>query len=238
LIHKHIPKREQHAHGHSHAHTHVRVTPISRQHAKTLEKLQYLCYPTLTDEEIFSAEKYLHHIQIFPEGQVVALSDVEGRPTPVGAASAFRTNPDFFEHDHTFEEAIAGGWLSHHKPHGEWLYGVDIMVHPEFRGRGIGSALYKARWELVRRLNLRGMVAGGMMPGYQHYKKHMTVEQFVHAVSIGKAYCPTLSMQLKNGFKIRRILYNHITDPRANNCAALIVRENPDYRPGAVITAH
>lgn len=227
MIHKHIPKRERPAH------THVRVTPINKHHARELEKLQHLCYPMLTDDEIFSAEKYLHHVQIFPEGQVVALVD----QIPVGSASGFRTTPDFFENDHTFQEAIADGWLSHHQPHGEWLYGVDIMVHPDYRGQGIGSRLYKARWEVVRRLNLRGMVAGGMMPGYQHYKKYMSPEQFVHAVSIGKVYCPTLSMQLKNGFKIQRVLYNHITDPRANDCAALIVRENPEYRPGAVVTA-
>jgi len=225
LIHKRIPKREQ---------RNFRVTQISRSYAKSLEKLQYLCYPTLTDAEIFSAEKYLHHIQIFPEGQVVAVTDEAGKPTPVGAASAFCTTPDFFEHDHTFEEAIAGGWLSHHNPHGEWLYGVDMMVHPDYRGQGIGGVLYKARWGMVKRLNLRGMVAGGMMPGYENYKHYMTPEEFAHAVAAGKAYCPTLSMQLKNGFKVRRILYNHITDPRSNDCAALIVRENPEYRPGAV----
>ncbi len=226
MIHKRIPKRERHLN--------VRVTPIEKKHARSLEKLQYLCYPTLTDAEIFSAEKYLHHVQIFPEGQVVALTDVDGQLTPVGSASAFRTNPDFFEHDHTFEEAIDGGWLSNHNPHGDWLYGVDIMVHPDFRGQGVGSVLYKARWDMVRRLNLRGMVAGGMMPGYQHYKHHLSPEEFVRAVAAGKAYCPTLSMQLKNGFKVRRILRNHITDPRSNDCAALIVRENPEYRPGAV----
>lgn len=223
-MHKHIPKRERH----------VRVTPINRSYARALEKLQYLCYPTLTDAEIFSAEKYLHHIQIFPEGQVVAVADVAGQTTPVGAASAFRTTSDFFEHNHSFEEAIAGGWLLNHNPRGEWLYGVDMMVHPDYRGQGIGGTLYKARWDMVRRLNLRGMVAGGMMPGYQNYKHQMSPEEFVRAVAAGKAYCPTLSMQLKNGFKVRRILYNHITDPRSNDCAALIVRENPEYRPGAV----
>ena len=226
MIHKHIPKRERRLP--------VRVTPIDTKYAKSLEKLQYLCYPTLTDAEIFSAEKYRHHVQIFPEGQVTALVDMDGSPTPVGAASSFRTSPNFFEHDHSFQEAIGNGWLSHHDPRGEWLYGVDMMVHPDFRGYGIGSALYKARWEMVKRLNLRGMVAGGMIPGYQQYRQRMSVEEFVRAVVAGQAYCPTLSMQLKNGFQVRRILYNHITDPRSNDCAALIIRENPEYRPGAV----
>lgn len=217
---------------HKHQKEHrVHVTHIARKHVKALENLQYLVYPTLTDDEIFTTEKYLHHLKLFPEGQFVALAEINGKEVPVGAASAFRTHSDFFNHDHTFQEAIADGWLTHHNPEGEWLYGVDMMVHPEFRGQGIGSKLYNARRELVRRLNLRGEVAGGMIPGYQHYRKHMTVEQFVHAVTAGKAYCPTLSMQLKNGFKVQRILYNHITDPRANNCAALIVRENPDYQP-------
>ena len=73
--------------------------------------------------------------------------------------------------------------------------------------------------------------AGGMLPGYERYRKHMTVEQYVMNVVTGRATGQTLAMQLKNGFKVRGLLYNHITDPRSNNCATLLVRENPYYIP-------
>jgi hypothetical protein len=49
----------------------------------------------------------------------------------------------------------------------------------------------------------------------------------------GVIHDPTLSMQIRNGFKVRGILYDHISDPRSNNAATLIVRDNPHYRPPA-----
>ncbi|HEY4286093.1 MAG TPA: hypothetical protein VGN00_03250, partial [Puia sp.] len=38
------------------------------------------------------------------------------------------------------EGAIGNGWMSHHQPEGEWLYGLDMGINPEFRGRGRGRS--------------------------------------------------------------------------------------------------
>ena len=95
----------------------------------------------------------------------------------------------------------------------------------------LGRKLYDARRELVRRLNLRGEVAGALFPGYEHYKEQMTIAQYVLQVHQGKLFDPTLSVQIRNGFRVRGIMYDHISDSRSNNAAALIVRENPFYSP-------
>lgn len=210
---------------------HVRVVNTTRKHVHDLEALQRLCYPTLTEIEIFTAEKYLNHLRLFPQGQFIALAEVNGREIPVGSTTTFRTNFDFNHIEHTFQEAIANGWLSNDDPQGEWLYGVDMMVHPKFQGRGVAGKLYKARRDLAMKLNMRGEMAGGMLPGYDQHRKQMTIEQYVKAIVAGKLKGPTISAQLKYGFKVRGILYNHITDPRSDNAATLIVRENPNYRP-------
>jgi GNAT superfamily N-acetyltransferase len=210
---------------------HVRIVNTTRKHVRDLEAMQRLCYPTLTEIEIFTAEKYLHHLKLFPKGQFVALAEVNGREIPVGSTTTYRTDFDFNHIEHTFQEAIADGWLTNHDDKGEWLYGVDMMVHPKFQGRGIAGKLYKARRDLVMQLNLRGEMAGGMLPGYDQHRKHMTIEQYVKAIVTGKLKGPTISAQLKYGFKVRGILYNHITDPRSDNHATLIVRENPNYHP-------
>ena len=47
----------------------------------------------------------------------------------------------------------------------------------------------------------------------------------------GEVFDPTLSVQIKNGFTVNRVLYDYITDPRCDNCAAQIVRRNPFYMP-------
>lgn len=208
----------------------IEVVNTAPQHVQELEALQRIVFPTLTDNELFTAEKYLNHLRLFPQGQFVAMATIGGVQKCVGATSTYRANFDFDDYQHTFLEAIAHGWLSNHDPQGEWLYGVDVSVHPDFRRKGIGSRLYDARKALVKRLNLRGEVAGGMIPGYEHYKAKMTVETYIEKVVAGEILGKTLPMQLKNGFVVRGILYDHITDPRADNTATLLVRKNPDYR--------
>lgn len=210
----------------------VRIDTTRAEHVPALAALQRVVFPTLSDDELLTEEKYLKHLEIFPEGQFVALVDGDEGEIVVGSASAFRTNFDFDDIQHTFLDAVADGWLTNHDPNGEWLYGVDMSVHPDYRGRRIGRRLYEARQQLVFELNLRGEIAGAMLPGYHyHHRRLRSVAQYILRVKQGHLYDPTLSMQLKNGFRVRGILYNHITDPRSNNTATLIVRENPYYQP-------
>lgn len=216
------------------AHAHITVERTRPEHVPALARLQRIVFPTLAEDELFTREKYLSHLQLFPEGQFVAIAHHEGGSEPVGATTTFRTNFDFEHAQHTYVEAIAEGWLSNHNPAGEWLYGVDVSVHPHYRGMRVGRRLYEARRQLVRELNLRGELAGALMPGYIAHHNKMTVAQYVLKVWQGTLQDPTLSVQIKNGFKPRGILYEHISDPRSFNAAALIVRDNPAYVPAAV----
>jgi GNAT superfamily N-acetyltransferase len=208
----------------------LRVVNTRPEHIPALAAMQRVIFPTLTEEEYFTEAKYRNHLRLFPEGQFVALAYYEGAEVIVGATSTFRIDFDFDHIQHTFLEAVDHGWLSNHDPQGDWLYGADLSVHPDWRGRHIGRRLYEARQELVRQLNLRGELAGAMLPGYHYHRKQLTVPQYVLRVTQGRLKDPTLSMQLKNGFEVRGILYNHLTDPRSRNAASLIVRDNPDYR--------
>jgi GNAT superfamily N-acetyltransferase len=212
-------------------HLHITVTNTRPEHVRALAKLQRLVFPTLTENEFLTEEKYLNHIELFPEGQFVVLLHHRGRQKLIGATSTFRTHFDFSHIQHKFLEAVADGWLTNHDPDGEWLYGADLSVHPDYWGMRIGRRLYEARHALVRRLNLRGEIAGGMLPGYLHYNQHLTVAQYVLRVWQGNIYDPTLTMQIRNGFAVKGILYDHITDPRSNNTATLIMRENLHFQP-------
>lgn len=206
-----------------------RVTTTDRAHVKRLAQMQRAIFPTLTDEELLQTEHYLRHLELFAEGQFTALAHLHDKWMVAGSTSTFRIHWEALHQPHTFLEIIDNGWFGHHTPRGEWLYGGDLSVHPDYRGLGLGSKLYNARRELVRRLNLRGEVAGGMLPGYDRHRHHLSIEAYVRRVVAGELRDPTLSVQLRNGFVVKGILYDHITDPRADNCATLIVRENPYY---------
>jgi GNAT superfamily N-acetyltransferase len=224
----------QHPHHDSHPHIrpHVRtvVVPTEAKYARPLAKIQPLIFPTLKPNELFTEAQYLHHLELFPQGQFTGLAHVHDKWVVAGSTVTFRVSWNFFAKPHNFVECISHGWLDNHDPEGEWLYGGDMSTHPDYRGLGLATKLYDARKALVRRLNLKGEVAGGMLPGYHRYRDHMSIETYVDKVSSGELTDPTLTPQLRNGFRVKRILYNYITDPRSDDCATLIVRPNPHYR--------
>jgi len=198
--------------------------------------LQPLCYPTLAREEQFTAEHFASHIRLFPEGQFMAIDRATGRV--VGTTAGFLTrydqiDPEHFRH-HKFIEAIAGGWLTNHNPRGNYYYGADMCVHPDYRGRGIARKFHDARKALCRRLNLRGQVIGGMIPGFVDFKHVMTAHEYVRYVQAGLIYDSTLTTQLRNGFVLRGMLQNYLDDPPTEGWSTLLEWRNPDYVDAAV----
>ena len=189
------------------------------EHAEQLEALQITCFPTLADDERFKARHYRKHQELFDEGQFVV---VDGDRV-VGATATIRLHFDFAHVTHTFGEIIQGGWLTSHEPAGDWLYGADVGVDPAYRGRGLATALYAARQELVWRLGLKGQVTGGMLQGYGAVKHQMSIEDYYAGVVAGRLKDATLSMQLGVGFEPKALLKNYLNDPVSDNASALIV---------------
>ena len=195
--------------------------------AVELEAIQRASFPTLAESELITAAHYRAHIERFPEGQLAAVT-AAGRP--VACSTDFRTTADLDHIEHRYVDAVDHNWLGHHDPDGDWLYGADIGVLPEYRRRGIARLLYGARHTLVRRLNLRGHIAGGLLKGYGLWKDRMPVEEYVALVIAGRLVDPTLSVQLRCGFRVHGIIQNYVTDASCDNKAAFIVWHNPEYR--------
>jgi len=102
-------------------------------------------------------------------------------------------------------------------PTGPWYYGTDISVDPQYRRRGIGQNLYALGKRACRDLNLRGIVAGGVIPGYADHKATMSAADYVERVTSGELYDSTLSFQLENGFEAPSVIGNYIEDPAVDN---------------------
>jgi len=198
-------------------------------HASQLEGLQRICFPTLADHERFKAHHYIRHIELFQAGQFVAL---DGQRV-VGATTTLRLDFNFAHINHTFSEIIQGGWLTSHQPDGSWLYGADIGVHPDYRGRGLATALYAARQELVWRLGLKGQVTAGMLPGYAAFKGKLSVAEYYQRVLAAEIWDPTISVQIRAGFEPRGLLANYLNDPVCENYSVLLVMDRSQNIKGA-----
>lgn len=199
------------------------------EHVDGLEALQRLAYPTLDESHLLLRPHLVNHQVIFPEGQHAALC--EGRV--VGMSATFRTRLDLDHPQHTFNDIIAEGYFSKHDPQGEWLYGADVSVHPDFRRLGLSRRFYDARKALIVSLGMRGMIAGGMIPGYRFHKHALSVEAYIQKVAGGELADPTLTPQLRSGFQVRGVLYGYLHDALLGDDAALIVWENPAWQASA-----
>jgi GNAT superfamily N-acetyltransferase len=200
------------------------ITTLQPAHFTALEQLQRDCYPTLGAQELMRAGHFASQYAVFAEGQIVVL---DGERV-IGQGSGFFTDFDFDHPAHTFVEICDNFYFRNHQPDGAYYYGADISVHPDYRGRGIGKLIYRERKALVRRHGKRGIVAGGVLPGFVHYKHQMTVQAYVDQVLAGEIFDPTLSFQLKEGFQVRGLLQNYLEDSASDNWATLILWPNPD----------
>ena len=113
---------------------------------------------------------------------------------------------DLYDEADNWKKLSDSGYITNHDPDGETLYGIEIMVHPDFRGYKLSRRLYRARKELAREKNLKNIVIGGRIPGYKKHQKKLTAREYVQKVMDKELYDPVLTAQLANGFILKRII--------------------------------
>lgn len=201
-------------------------TTADAEHAHELVALELLCFPDIEPADLLSVEGIEIQAKVFPEGAFMVLD--EG--SVVAMASGIFVNYDISEPQHDMGDVLGPTGVENHNPDGDWYYGIDIAVHPDYRGRGIGKTLYEMRKKLIRDHGRKGFIAGGVIPGYAHHKDSMTAAEYVDAVAAGDLFDPTLSMQLANGFEVRGVVANYVHDETTDGWASFIVWFNPDLR--------
>ena len=180
--------------------------------------LQRACFPAPFPENLlWKAEHLEAHLEQFPQGQLVA----EHNGQIVASASSLIIAEDNWQAHRDWDTTVGGPFLANHDPHGTTLYGVDISVHPEYRGQGVGRKLYEARFELAKTLKRYGTAC--RIPDYSKWGKG-TVEQYVEAVARQEATDRTLSPLLRYGLTLRGVIHGYMDDEESGNAAALIER--------------
>lgn len=111
-------------------------------------------------------------MQLFPEGQMC----IEDNGRLVAGALTIRVSYERFSNPHCYDDLITDYRVEAHVPDGDALYGLDVFVHPDYRGMRLGRRLYEARRDLCRDLNLRSILAGGRLPGFGPYMDRLSAE--------------------------------------------------------------
>lgn len=174
---------------------------------------------------VWSKAKINDLLRIFPEGQLCIA--VDGKV--VACSLSIIVDYDLFGDTHTYEKITGKYTFSTHTPHGNVLYGIEIFVHPEYRGLRLARRLYEARKELCELLNLESIIAGGRIPGYHEYADRLTPRQYIDKVRAKEIYDPTLSFQIANDFHVRKVLKNYLPGDQESKEYATLIEWNNIY---------
>lgn len=203
----------------------ILIRPLQREDFDRIVELQRICFPGMTT---WTEEEYFSQVDHFAEGQICV--EYEGKV--VASSSSLILDFDIYGEEHSFEEITANSKITNHNPEGDTLYGIDIIVHPKFRGRKLARRIYDARKDLVRNLNLKRIVIGGRIPGYHRYKKDISSREYVQQVINRAIHDPVLTTQLSNGFVIKRIIDSYLQeDIQSAGYGILMEWNNFDYKP-------
>ena len=175
----------------------------------------------------WTREQFASQLSRFPEGQLCLLDRGKVVAAIISLVVDYKKFGDF--HSHT--EITGNGYLTTHDPTGDTLYGVDVFVHPDYRGLRLGRRLYDARKELCRKLNLRRIIFGGRIPGYDKYADEMTPQEYIDLVKRREIYDPVLTFQLSNDFHVRRVITDYLPeDDESHGFAVISQWFNIDYK--------
>ena len=171
------------------------------------------------DKDVFWTRKQIETlIRIFPEGQVVTLVD----DRIVGCALSIIVDYDMVKGDHTYAKVTGNETFSTHNPNGNILYGIEVFIHPDYRGLRLARRMYEYRKELCEKLNLKAIMFGGRIPNYYKYADHMRPKEYIEKVRSRQIYDPVLTFQLSNDFHVRKVMMNYLpNDEESKHCATL-----------------
>lgn len=183
---------------------HVRV--LTLEDFDAVVALQLTCFPTMKP---WTLRQWRAMITRFQRGQLGV--EVEGIGL-VATASSLIVDSTEVEDWHDWESVCDDGMLRNHDASGDTLYGIEMQVSPEWRGRRLSRRLYNARKQLCRELDLERIAIGGRIPGYSAYEGEMTAREYVDAVREKRMVDPVLTSQLANDFVLKRLIADYLPE--------------------------
>jgi predicted amidohydrolase/ribosomal protein S18 acetylase RimI-like enzyme len=203
------------------------VRPLTIDDFDALVAMQQKCFPGM---ESWGREQIESQLAIFPEGQIGI--EIDGKL--VASSSSLILEYDPALEWHNWKAVADGGYIRNHKPKGDTLYGIEIMVDPEFRGMKLSRRLYDARKELCRRKNLARIIIAGRIPGYHKLADTMSAREYIDTVVDKANYDQVLTAQLSNGFSVQGLIPNYFpSDTESRGYATYLEWTNLDYVRGA-----
>jgi len=201
----------------------VRISPMGEEHLDGVVELQKLVFPPPFSDELHWDVEYLQiHLDVFPEGQWVAL---DGNSV-IGSCSNCRTSEERWKSHRNWWEAVDGPSIQGFDPNGSTLYGMDIGVHPKYRQQGIGRLFYERRFLYVEEQAMTRFGTACRIPDYSHHRG-LSLEAYVEGVVEERLTDRTLTPLLRYGLTCLGVKRDYLPDPESDDAAAGLEWLNP-----------
>lgn len=170
----------------------------------------------------WNKNQYATLMSICPQAQIC----IDDKGAVVAAALTLIIDYSNLEQNHSYEDIVSDGRFEGHDPDGDYMYGIDLFVRKDYRGMRLGRRLYDARKELCEKMNLKGIIVGGRIPGYEKHHKELTPGQYIEKVKSREIIDPVLTFQLSNDFHPKRVIRNYIPEDDASKSYAVFLEWN------------
>lgn len=205
----------------------VRVRQVTMDDFDTLVAMQLKCFPGMKP---WTREQIESQLSVFPEGQLCV--ECDGQLVASSSSLILAYDPEQKWHD--WRVVADAGFIRTHDPKGDTLYGIEIMVDPEYRGMKLSRRLYDARKELCRERNLARCMIGGRIPGYAAHADTLTAGEYVEKVMAKELFDPVLTAQIANGFALQGLIPDYLpSDSESRGYATFLEWKNFDHHAGA-----
>ncbi|MDP3938881.1 MAG: GNAT family N-acetyltransferase [Deltaproteobacteria bacterium] len=205
----------------------MQIRKLRNEDYEAVCELQRKCFPNM---KTWKQEHFESQIKIFPDGQIC----VEADGKIVASSASLIVDFDLYSDWHDWAEIADSGYIRNHSPNGDTLYGIEIMVDPEYRGMRLSRRIYDARKQVAREKNLMRIIIGGRMPGYGAYADEMSAVEYVERVMAKELFDPVLTPQIANGFVLQRLIPDYLpVDQESKGFATFLEWTNLEYRPDA-----
>lgn len=202
----------------------IELRNLELEDYKELKSSMIQAYPEM-ENSYWNEAQIEKLLQIFPAGQLVIV--VNGKV--VGSALSLILNEDLVDKNHNYKSITGNYTFSTHSSKGEILYGIDVFIHPNYRGLRLGRRLYDARKELCEQLNLKSIVFAGRIPNYNKHSSEFTPKEYIEKIKKKELHDPVLSFQLSNDFHVMRIMKNYLEDDKSSKEFAVLLEWNNIY---------
>src|SRR5690606_20278128 len=166
----------------------ILVRPLTLEDYDELRAMAEVCFPGMPP---ITREQLESQLAIFPQGQLGL--EIDGRLAASASSLILEYNVNMEWHN--WKVIADGGFIRNHNPKGDTLYGIELMVHPDFRGMKLSRRLYDARKQLCRDKNLARFIIAGRIPGYHQHAADTTASQYIERVLDKAVFDPVLTAQ-------------------------------------------